>query len=165
MTWWTEFFFSEHYSLSPSVTISPNILSSTIDVMVLLTNSFAKQNTKNLRDFSTDERPSASHVVLCSMMLVVTGFWLPLTNAQTNTIYYVVSRRIFTWKINIVILLTLILLTWRIWWAPNNASKWQMGFNSAFRGLNRTVHQRVRKTNLRAPIHIQFNLVDIFHYR
>jgi len=67
-------FFSEHYSLSPSVTISPNILSSTIDVMVLLTNSFAKQNTKNLRDFSTDERPSASHVVLCSMMLVVTGF-------------------------------------------------------------------------------------------
>ena len=33
-------------------------------------------------------------------------------------------------------LLTLNLLTWRIWWAPNNASKWQMGFNSAFKGLN-----------------------------
>jgi len=32
--------------------------------------------------------------------------------------------------------LTLILLTLRIWWAPNNASKWPMGFNSAFRGLN-----------------------------
>ena len=31
---------------------------------------------------------------------------------------------------------TLILLTWRIWWAPNNASKWQMGFNSAFNPLN-----------------------------
>jgi hypothetical protein len=31
--------------------------------------------------------------------------------------------------------LTLILLTWRIWWAPNNASKWQMGFNLAFEGL------------------------------
>jgi len=28
--------------------------------------------------------------------------------------------------------LTLILLTWRIRWAPNNASKWQMVFNSAF---------------------------------
>jgi len=26
--------------------------------------------------------------------------------------------------------LTIILLTWRIWWASNNASKWQMGFNS-----------------------------------
>jgi len=31
--------------------------------------------------------------------------------------------------------LTLILLTWRIWPAPNNASKWQMGFNLAFKGL------------------------------
>jgi hypothetical protein len=31
--------------------------------------------------------------------------------------------------------LTLILLTWRIWWAPNNASKWQMGFNSTFKGV------------------------------
>ena len=33
--------------------------------------------------------------------------------------------------------LTLILLMWRIWWAPNNASKWQMGFNSAFKGLSK----------------------------
>ena len=32
--------------------------------------------------------------------------------------------------------LTLILLMWRIWWAPNNASRWQMGFSSAFKGLN-----------------------------
>jgi hypothetical protein len=31
--------------------------------------------------------------------------------------------------------LTLILLTWRKWWTPNNASKWQMGFNSVFKGL------------------------------
>jgi hypothetical protein len=31
--------------------------------------------------------------------------------------------------------LNLILLTWRIWWAPNNASKWQMEFNSVFKGL------------------------------
>jgi len=30
--------------------------------------------------------------------------------------------------------LTHILKTWRIWWAPNNACKWQMGFNSAFKG-------------------------------
>jgi len=33
--------------------------------------------------------------------------------------------------------LTVILLTWRIWRAPNNASKWQMGFNSAFLRVNR----------------------------
>jgi hypothetical protein len=31
--------------------------------------------------------------------------------------------------------LTLILLTWRIWWAHYSASKWQMGFISAFKGL------------------------------
>jgi hypothetical protein len=31
--------------------------------------------------------------------------------------------------------LTLNPLTWKIWWAPNNASKWQMGFNSTFKGL------------------------------
>ena len=31
--------------------------------------------------------------------------------------------------------LTLILLTWIIWWAPNNVSRWQAGFNSVFKGL------------------------------
>jgi len=34
-----------------------------------------------------------------------------------------------------LVLLTLILLTWRIGWVLNNASKWQMGFNSAFKGF------------------------------
>ena len=31
--------------------------------------------------------------------------------------------------------LTLILLTWWIWWVSNNASRWQFGFNSAPKGL------------------------------
>ena len=31
--------------------------------------------------------------------------------------------------------LTPILLTWKIGCAPNNASRWQMGFNQAFKGL------------------------------
>ena len=35
------------------------------------------------------------------------------------------------------LMLTLILLTWTIWRAPTNASKWRMGFNSAFKGLNK----------------------------
>jgi len=34
------------------------------------------------------------------------------------------------------LILTLNPLTWKIWWAPNNASRWQMGFNSAFKGLS-----------------------------
>ena len=33
------------------------------------------------------------------------------------------------------LLLTLILLTWSTGWAPNNASRRQMGFNLAFKGL------------------------------
>jgi hypothetical protein len=35
--------------------------------------------------------------------------------------------------------LILILLTWREWRAPNNASIQQMGFNSAFKGLSQNV--------------------------
>jgi hypothetical protein len=35
----------------------------------------------------------------------------------------------------VLFILTITLLTWRIWWAHNNASRWQMGFNSAFRVL------------------------------
>jgi hypothetical protein len=30
---------------------------------------------------------------------------------------------------------TLYLLMWRIWWAPNNSNKEQVGFSSAFKGL------------------------------
>ena len=36
-----------------------------------------------------------------------------------------------------VTVLTLILLTWTIWRAPTNVSKWRMGFNSAFKGLKK----------------------------
>jgi len=35
-----------------------------------------------------------------------------------------------------LLFLNLALLTWRIWWAPNNASRWLLGFNSVFEGLN-----------------------------
>ena len=37
--------------------------------------------------------------------------------------------------LQILTYLSLILLTWRRWWVPNNASKWEMGFNLAFKGL------------------------------
>ena len=47
-----------------------------------------------------------------------------------NIKYFVVFSFFF-----LQVSLTLILLTWRIWWGPNNDSKWQMGFNSSFKGL------------------------------
>jgi hypothetical protein len=34
---------------------------------------------------------------------------------------------------------------WRIWWATNNASRWQMGFNSAFKGLNIYLYSLLRQ--------------------
>ena len=40
------------------------------------------------------------------------------------------------WPLEVATYLTLILLTWTIWRAPSNASKWRVGFNSAFKGLN-----------------------------
>ena len=52
-----------------------------------------------------------------------------VSNSITVIFMYLIPRK----------LLTLILLMWRIWLAPNNASKWQMGFNSAFKGLMQTL--------------------------
>jgi hypothetical protein len=43
----------------------------------------------------------------------------------------------FVFRQNGRVHLTLIQLTYRIWWAPNNARKWQMGLKSAFKELNR----------------------------
>jgi len=48
---------------------------------------------------------------------------------------YVKKKRKQTNSVSCVYSLTLILLTWRIWWAYNDASRWQMGFNSVFKGL------------------------------
>ena len=44
------------------------------------------------------------------------------------------------------IYLTLILLTWTIWRAPTNASKWRMGFNSAFKGLKAVRFQSYKES-------------------
>jgi len=44
--------------------------------------------------------------------------------------------------------LTLILLTWKIWLAPNNANRWQMEFNSAFKGLSSAGGQSWRLSHL-----------------
>ena len=48
---------------------------------------------------------------------------------------------------------TLIVLKWRIWRDRNNASKWQMGFNSAFKGLikQKTLNGTVQCQSLGRP--------------
>ena len=52
--------------------------------------------------------------------------------------------------------LTLTLLTWTKWRAPTNASKWQMGFNSAFKGLITFNNLISRFTNSRDTINVLF---------
>ena len=52
--------------------------------------------------------------------------------------------------------LTLILLMWRIWLTTNNACKWQMRFNSAFKGLNGLVRFAERRNLVSACVPSHF---------
>ena len=69
----------------------------------------------------------------CLIMYIIvqpTGLrtnWLPFAGRWSK----MWNRASLYWQA----ILTLILLMWRIGWAPNNTSKWQMGFNSALKGL------------------------------
>ena len=113
---------------------------------------------------SAGERPAASHL-LRSWVWIPTGSWIfvccecrvlsgrglcdelinrpeesyqlwrvIVCDLETSRIGapYIYMYEISSLRVND---LTVILLTWRKWWTPNNASKWQMGFNSAFKGL------------------------------
>jgi hypothetical protein len=60
----------------------------------------------------------------------------------TNTKFWeLIYDNTLSWEClidHIMFKLTLILLTWKIWRAPNNASRWQIGFNSAYKGLKQS---------------------------
>ena len=57
------------------------------------------------------------------------------TDRQTGMTKLIVAFLNFANAIKIYIL-TLNPLTWKIWWASNNANRWQMGFNLMFKGLS-----------------------------
>jgi hypothetical protein len=82
---------------------------------------------------------------LCFMLVIYKDY--TEMHGQQNIKFNNYSFYIFKWLVFIpemksvynavrTEILTLILLTWRKWWVPNNASKEQMGFNLAFKGLN-----------------------------
>jgi len=73
--------------------------------------------------------------------------WLVSQNVSRNT--NDIPRILCFRALSIICCLTLTLLTWRIWWSPNNARSWQMGFNSAFTGLKTTRH--FQKISLHLP--------------
>ena len=55
--------------------------------------------------------------------------------------------------------LTFILLTWRKWLAPNDASREQMGFNSGFKGLSRFLGQNPKQVSI-AEIYVIMRAED-----
>ena len=60
--------------------------------------------------------------------------------------------------------LTLIPLTWKIGWASSNATKWQMGFNSAFKGLNSPANGANYKRDKYIPNFTITFLLNSFQY-
>ena len=94
-------------------------------------------------------RPEESYRLCC---VVVCDLEISRIGAPYIYIYiYIYIYDINSLRVND---LTLILLTWRKWWA-NNASKQQMGFNSAFKGL-------MWRTLYSYPILMKFEFLDRF---
>ena len=58
---------------------------------------------------------------------------------------------------NFILILTFILLTWTIWRARTNASKWRMVFNSAFKGLIECFNNKFCYTELTNLLHFTIN--------
>jgi hypothetical protein len=82
----------------------------------------------------------------CHATFLTTHTTCRLNNAQRGSQKtYVLNRCNFDYIVGIIRhnctylffirLLTLILLTWKIGWATNNASKWQMGVNPEFKAI------------------------------
>jgi len=85
---------------------------------------------KQRLSITQQQQPSTTQV-LCYRCTVHFEIHAVHTHTNKRTFINLVKSFKFT--------LTLILLTWRIWWASNNASSWQMGFNWAFKGLKYTI--------------------------
>ena len=67
--------------------------------------------------------------------------------AVIKVFYYQLMHK----RIVFIGVLTLTVPTWRIWWDPNNARKWQMGFNSAFKGLTFTLKLHLEHVSVWSP--------------
>jgi len=72
-----------------------------------------------------------------------------INKSSTNVLYTHMCTYTTTYRHNSASL-TLILLMWRIWRAPNSVSKWQTGFNSTFKGLTWSIRKtlQIKMTDL-----------------
>jgi hypothetical protein len=77
------------------------------------------------------EKCTTHKLELCTPMCINTTTW----NTDDVEVKNYALKFFIKWR-GMIRFLTLILLTWRIWRASNIASRWQMEFNSALKGLN-----------------------------
>ena len=94
-------------------------------------------------------------------------FWKNISHSWKNQWDFVMKVHVSSCEDSVIPchILTLYLLTWRIWWAPNKARKRQMKFNSAFKGLTKLWLPR-RIFEKYSNIHFHENLsvgVELFH--
>jgi len=89
----------------------------------------------------------------------------PFHGNRRFTAVYITARHLSVFwaiwiqsAISLSIYLTLTLLTWKIWWAPNKASRWEMGFNSEFK---RSRSVLILPSHLRLGLH---NNIYIYIY-
>ena len=96
---------------------------------------FCKSCVSNNRQFFTSKIISILNIGLVDTFVNLLHKMSPIQLQLHNYHHYSYSTVSHYTDKTVYTKLTLILLTWRIWWASNNASKCQMGFNSAFRWL------------------------------
>jgi len=89
--------------------------------LLLQTASFSLSNIQHLSNFS------------CSNPSVFSNEFLGTFHGVLNVLHWQLPRWSFV-RHFFLPGLTLNPLTWKIWWAPIKASRWQLGFNSAFKG-------------------------------
>ena len=101
-----------------------SVLLDNVAIFLIIWSYYLQQDelTKWCMDITYNLCPSFWVQVLHSLLLNPQYF-----NKYFDTVYN---------NFHIFIDLNLYLSTWRIWWALNNGSKGQMGFNSAFKVLN-----------------------------
>ena len=96
-----------------------NLDDTSLEVRLQLTNSISSPVR-----CVTQQRKSAVRIP-ASIFLKFNVFFVPSVFTNFSRL-----QNVHTWSgAHQTSYLTLILLTWRIWWARNNASNWQMGFN------------------------------------
>jgi hypothetical protein len=118
---WSKIYIGLHVKLPLLLSDFNETWNFSTDFRKLLKSNFVKIRPMRAEVFRADGRKGRRtdrHNEACSLFF----FFYSFANASKNSRPLRCS-------------LTLTRLTWSMWWAPNNASRWQMRYNSVFEGL------------------------------